>query len=170
MKLRLNQFCSLATSPSFQSWLYSIDKEIYRIYQRHMKISRGCADNKEVMEETLQLLHEANKYIELISFLRSNFPNVIEGEVTRPQIKEGEVFPRFNPNVLTYPRRKIISGKNPHLKRKVNSFLVDKVKSDYIIIGDTAYIEYLNKEDRHLADKIAPTGWLISQYRLKNQI
>ena len=170
MKLRLNQFCNLATSPTFQSWLYNLDKDIYRIYQQNMRTSRGCADNREVMEETLQLITEANKQLELRSFLMSNFPNVIEGEVSRPKINPGEVFPRYNPNILTYPRRKIITGQNPYLKRKVKSFLIDKIKSDYIIIGDKEYIEYLTKQDKHLIDKIAPTGWLISQYRLKNQI
>ena len=171
MKLRIGQFCSLAASPTFQSWLYKTDIDVYRIYQRQMRSSKGCAENKTVMEETLQLLRDANKEVELYTFLKAAYPNMIEGYVSRPTIAEGDVFPEFNPDILTYPHRIIFEGlKEPYLKRKVQSFLLNKIKSDYIIIDDKAYVEYLSEDDKQVVDQIPLSNWLVSQYRLKNQI
>jgi len=169
MKLRLNQFCNLATSPSFQAWLYNIDVEIYRAFQQNMRSARGCADNRDIMAETLHLLKESGKQTQLFDFLKANYPNVL-GKVNVGHTQQGQVFPKFNPNILTYPRRKILKDDGSGLKRKVNNFIIDKIKSDYIIVGNTAYIEYLCEEDRHLIDQISPNSWLVSQFRLKNQI
>ena len=75
------------------------------------------------------------------------------------------IFIHYNPIVLTYPRRIIFTGPSRELQKKVREFIIDKIKSDYIILGERAYIEYLKKIDEMIMNKIPLSNWQIAAYR-----
>jgi hypothetical protein len=160
MKIKVDQFCSLATSPTFQTWLYNHDGELYRRFMTRLRESRGCNDNRELMKS---ILAEIENQGEIVSFLQKHYPTMIEGSV---QAFAGDgVFTHYNPSILTYPRRIIFVGPKRELQKKVNDFLLDKIKGDYIIIGNRAYVEYLKKEDIVVSDQIPQHNWQIAKYR-----
>ncbi len=153
--------------------MYQFNVAIYKQFTTLMRASTGCTNNREIMLATLQQIKaEPNGEGELHAFLSINYPYMIDGYVGQKkpiQNTHGELFPNFNPKLLTFPHRLIFEDQ-PGLKldRRVKSFLIDKVKYDYIIIGDKAYIEYLNTEDSKIIDKIPLKNWLIAAYRQQN--
>lgn len=112
----------------------------------------------------------------LIEFLQKHYPHMLSGQSTVRQqredaqaLKDDHIFPHYNPNILTYPRRQIFVGPQSMLSGKVQEFLLDKFRGDHIIIKERAYIEYLEKSDATIADQIPQSNWLISQYRLRQK-
>jgi hypothetical protein len=168
MRINSGKFCSLATSPSWQAWLCGFDRNLYNTFIRKLHVSKGCNQNQNIMLETLKEIEVANGAESLHQFIEQNYPQmIIKDEVKIPVSTKGEVIFEYNPNVLTYPHRIIMSGDG--LKRKAQSFLLDKIKGDYVIVGDKVYIEYLKKEDAYLANKIPVSSWLIAAWRLKQK-
>ena len=113
--------------------------------------------------------------MKLIEFLQKHYPHMLNGQLTVRQqhedtqaLKNDNIFPHYNPNILTYPRRQIFVGPQSLLNGKVQEFLLDKFRSDHIIIKKRAYIEYLEKSDAAISDQIPAKNWLISQYRLQH--
>lgn len=102
----------------------------------------------------------------LAEFILSNYPHMIDGHrPIRSDYGNDIVFNNYNPNILTYPRRMIIEGDQRLLDRKAREFLLDKMKGDYIIVGDKLYIEYLEKKDKSIANSIPLSNWQIANYR-----
>lgn len=168
MRIKVEQFCSLATSPSWQAWLYHFNADLYRKFIKRLQESRGCSQNRELMTEILQEIDSINGGDALGAFLAKHYPHMIDGPNKANISKHtGQVFEYYNPNILTYPRRVIFTGDIRSLKRTVNEFVLDKIKHDSIIVGNTAYVEYLTKEDMNIADKIPNSNWQIPAYRLR---
>ena len=75
-------------------------------------------------------------------------------------------FEAHSANLLTFPRRIIlveqIAG---DLLPRVNSFIKDKVKYDYIIIGNQAFIEYIPGNNANIVDKIPVKSWRIAAFK-----
>jgi hypothetical protein len=118
----------------------------------------------EVLEEVRK--RDANA---LISFLRSHFPQVILEEGPKPKsLDEHGVFPEYVPGILTYPRRNILVGSRGKLNRMLREFLSDKPVHDSIVLGDRAYVEYLEVSDMRLREAIPDENWLINNYRHAN--
>lgn len=170
MKIKVDQFCSLATSPSWQAWLYHYNVDVYRKFIAKLQASRGCTQNREIMTELLALINgDASGSAALGEFLNRHYPYMVEGG-SAPAIEksnQSDIVFECNPKLLTYPRRIIFTGDQRSLQRKIAEFTLDKIKHDSIIVGNKAYIEYLTKDDRHLASSIPDGKWLIAAYRLK---
>lgn len=128
--------------------------------------SRGCNQNRDIMIELLREIEKEGGTDKLFGFLQAHYPHMLVGEdAPPPRVKmvDDPIFPYFNPALLTYPRRRIIEGEN--LKQRVQEFLLDKGTCDYAIVGDRAYVEYLDRKDAAIIDKIPLRNWLIAQWR-----
>lgn len=165
MRIKTEQFCSLATSPSWQAWLFHYDGDIYRRFIRRLQESRGCSENKELMKDLLEQIQKNGGSDAVSDFLRKHYPHMIEGGTAASNSDFDNVFVHYNPIVLTYPRRIIFTGPARELQKKVREFTIDKIKSDYIILGERAYIEYLDKTDEIIMSKIPLSNWQIAAYR-----
>ena len=170
MRIDTSKFCSLATSPSWQAWLFHFNADIYRRFIKSLQESRGCGQNRELMINILQEINKIDNGIKLGSFLQQHYPYMLLNDFDTPQLlNNDEIFEYYNPNILTYPRRMIFVGSPRELKSKVQSFLIDKIKSDFIIIGDKAYVEYLTTEDTTLKDQIPSKSWMIARWRSRKE-
>lgn len=168
MKIKIGQFCSLATSQSFQLWLYNYSQDLYREFISKLHESHGCSYNKELMKELLNTIQKMGGDNNIAEFLVKNYPNMIEGYTSDvADHDDSDIFDHYSPGVLTYPRRIIFVGTKKELQKRVREFVLDKIKSDYIIIGDKAYVEYLEKDDKSLLDQIPLRNWKIAAYRQK---
>lgn len=168
MKVKIRQFCSLATSPSWQAWLFHYNNDIYTKFIKSLRESHGCTDTRELMQELLIEIQNGGGGVELFEFLSKHYPYMIESD-NNENIEDGydDIFVHYNPKILTYPRRLILTGEKRELLKRIKEFLLDKIKSDYIIIRNKAYIEYLEKCDAALVDEIPIENWMISKYRQK---
>ncbi len=173
MKIKVDKFCSLSTSPSWQAWLFHFDVAIYRRFMRQLQESRGCNQNRDIMVELLKEVEKVPEGVEkLFGFLEKHYPHMIvrEASAQRPEPKKqtqpvGPVFQQFNPNILTYPRRQILDGDD--LKQRVQEFMLDKIKGDFVIVDGKAYVEFLERVDVPLAEKIPAKNWQIAAWRLR---
>lgn len=165
MKIKVEQFCSLATSPSFQSWLFHYDDGLYRRFIARLRESRGCGDNRELMKGLLTNIQEQGGGDAMTTFLQKHYPAMVGGGTKASAGDYDDVFTHYNPNILTYPRRIIFVGPKRELLKKVREFVLDKPKSDHIIVGDRAYVEYLEEADAAITDKIPLRNWQIAAYR-----
>ncbi len=178
MKVKVDKFCSLSTSPSWQAWLFHLDAAIYRKFMRKLQESRGCNQNKDLMVELLKEFEQVPGAVDkLFDFLQKHYPYMIVKDQADAKPKAapvsiksaskvgGEIFPYYNPQIMTFPRRQIFEGDD--LERRVKEFLLDKIKSDFVIVDGKAYIEYLERADSRLEKKIPQKNWLIALWRLK---
>ncbi len=163
MKLKVELFCALATSISWQTWLYHFDAEIYRSFITKLYKARGCGENKIVMIDILEEIQKIGGDEQLLRFLNENYPHVINNEAKAGIDKHG-VFPGYNENIVTYPHRKIFTD-----KKEADKLISKKGRYDYIIVGDLIYVEYLERSEDHLFDKIPDKNWQIAAYR-KNKL
>jgi len=166
MQILTERFCSLSTSPSWQAWLYHHNVDIYRKFINSLNGSRGCGENRELMKEVLSTIDDNGGGPDLSEFLLKHYPDMVEGGVTSTTIDDNyEIFPNYNPDILTYPRRIIFTGPKRELMQRVRSFLLDKIQSDFIISDGRVYVEYLKAEDAEIMRQIPQSNWQISQYR-----
>lgn len=164
MKVRVENFCALATSPAWQSWLFHNHVELYRSFVKRLHVSQGCTENRRIMVDALKVLNAAGKSDDLVLFLKQHQPGaLVESVVVPPSGDKYGVFPDFVAGLLTYPHRHIISG--PNLAVAVEKFLADKGESDSLVLEDVAYVEYLNVAEAHLIPLIPATSWRIRAYR-----
>lgn len=174
MRIRVDKFCSLSTSPPWQAWLYHFNGDLCRRFLKRLQESRGCNHNRDLMMETLTEVEKLDGGDRLIAFLTQHYPHMLVAETgekvpaqaASARVGSGdEIFEHYNPNILTYPRRMIFEG--PDLQRVVRSFLVDKIKSDFVIVGDKAYVEYLTRDDSGVMNSIPVKNWLIAAWRAR---
>lgn len=164
MKIKLDKFCALATSSSWQAWLYSFNESIYTDFITRLRKSTGCANNSTIMVDILDKIKSVNGSDELLKFVKSNFPYMV---VDEPVVIPSQVFDGYDPSILTYPRRLILRGDG--LIEKINDFLRGKIKSDFVIVDNVAYIEYLIGSDIALVDKIPLSNWKVTNWKSINQ-
>jgi hypothetical protein len=162
MKIRADKFCSLSTSHSWQAWLHGYNVDLWTKFMIRLRESRGCNHNRDIMMATLKEIEAKGGGEALMAFLEKNYPTMVIHEPT-PMKADAEVFPGYNPGILTYPRRTMMTG--PELERRVQRFMGDKLKSDHIIVNGVAYIEYLLPEDAALVAKIPDRNWMVRAYR-----
>ena len=117
------------------------------------------------MVETLAAIESAGGGDLLVAFLKEQYPYMLVGNPT-PVGATDPVFEHYNPNVLTYPRRLILVGQD--LQRQIRSFVIGKLKHDSVVVGDKAYIEYLNREDAEVAKSLPLKCWRIAAWRLRS--
>jgi hypothetical protein len=161
-KLNTSQFCGLSTTAAWHSWLYNHDRNIYDKFIAAFRQSTGCKYNSELMLTTLDDIQQSGKIADLYDWLQLNYPYMIIGT----RAFKNNIFPEYNPSILTYPRRIIF---NTDAAQSIKQFVLDKIKYDYIIVENVGYVEYLNKQDEPIANMIPASNWLISNYR-KNKL
>lgn len=159
MKLKVEQFCALATSASWQTWLYHFNKEVYRNFILKLQNARNCGENRIVMVDILEDIQKIGGDKHLYDFLSENYPHVIIS-ADRPNSDKHGVFPGYSDNLVTYPHRKIFSDKG-----EADKFVSNKSKYDSITIDDLIYVEYLDKSEIHLFNEIPKKNWQIAAYR-----
>jgi hypothetical protein len=175
INLKVEKFCSLVDSPSWQAWLWKFDHNLYNKFMAGLRASKNCTQNSELMIIILNMIQDVHGGSEkLFEFITSNYPHMLAGEdsqplrVETPQNVSGDnIFPNYVPGVLTYPRRIILVGNGQSLKKRVNSFVLDKIKHDTLIVGDKAYIEYLTAADSNILAHLPMKNWLIAAYRAR---
>ena len=162
MKIKTSEFCQLASTPSWQGWLYHFNIDLYKDFIAKLRESKGCGHNKDLMTELLAKIDRIpDGNDKLLQFLGTHYRHILI---------EDTVFPNYVPGILTYPRRLIMTDENPLLlSRKVKAFLLDKLKYDTLTIGNTAYIEYLLITDDNVVNDIPMDSWKIAAWRLQNQ-
>jgi len=120
----------------------------------------GCGRNKEIMTHVLNEVENTGGLQKLAKFLKDNHPYIIKDQ---PQYGWQA---NFKIGLLTFPRRKIIIGDNQKdLITRVNQFLSDKIKYEYTVMDDTAYIEYLEKGDESILVKLPDNKWILRKLR-----
>jgi hypothetical protein len=171
-KVRVDKFCSLATSPSWQAWLFHLDHDLYRRFIKKLQQSRGCSHNRDLMVEILKEIDKIDSGgPQLIEFLTKHYPTMLVTDDSQPRLirqdQHESIFDYYNPHILTYPRRMILIGTPTDLKQRVQEFLLDKIQTDFVIVGDRAYIEYLKAEDASIKDQIPTKNWQVAAWRLR---
>ena len=165
MNIKLSQFCSLATSADWQTWLYEKDVGQYKIFMEKLRNSKNCSGNAAVMKETLESLNDVGYGDDLEMFLLANHPHVMEYDVD-----DNLLFPDYVPGVLTYPHRIILSSDDRAiLLAKDKKFKSSKGHVESIIVGKNLYIEYLEDSESGLIASIDEDNWLVRKWK-SNQI
>ena len=172
MRLRLDQFCYLATSPAWLAWLHDLSSDLYSDFADHLRHKASCRANADKMLEMLRRITAvAGQEDKLEAFLRQTFPHVLIDDRPQPTAPASPrpaqpVFPHYDPNLITIPRRRVLSGAGAALEQAVATFLADKVEGDFVIVNNLAYIEYLPRELDHLVGRVPEANWLVRRYRL----
>ena len=160
MTLRIGQCGSLISSPDWQRWLYEFNVDIYNRFMNDLRNTTGCGRNKEIMERVLHEIERTGGSNKLGKFLRENHPHIIKESPTYSWQTT------FKTGLLTFPRHKILQSDDPAaLVMRVNQFLSDKIKYEYVIVDDKAYIEYLEKGDESVLAKLPDDKWVLRKLR-----
>ena len=160
MRINTAQFCTLATSPDWQTWLYNYDSDLYSTFIVDLRGARGCSANRTIMERLLDVIDKLGGTAELAKFLQSYHPQVIKVDPKPHTIDQ-----HFQVGVLTFPRRHIIEAPRAQLNDRIQDFLSDKIKYEYFIIGRRAYVEYLTTADEEIMDRIPSENWILAGHK-----
>ncbi len=149
-------FCGLSTNSIFMSWLESNFPILAQDLRAHLSRSNSCTENAQKMIGLLATL-ESNQesFVMLREFLVSKFPGIIVNNI----------FPNFQPNLLTLPRRVILNGTDCEVQAA--KFVADKPLAETIRIGNSVYIEYLTSRLVKYSGSIPESSWLIRQWKSK---
>jgi glycosyltransferase involved in cell wall biosynthesis len=167
MRLKTSQFCNLSTSASFHAWLYNNYPIVFNDLISHLRLSKGCASNASKMLDILSQLESIENAMQnLITFLSKEFPYVIAQDaiavpITQNVITENAVFEWYDPDIISYPHKAIITGTNVEVM--IKELIASKPVKDWIIVNNIGYVEYLNNEDMNL--KIQDSNWEIKKYK-----
>ena len=176
MKVKVNQFCGLSTSPQIQAWLFRYDEAIYNDFTEVMKNSKGCHHNRDNMQRVYDKIVAKGDLEKLVNYLKTHFPHVVEADDAPPE--EPVLVPSgaekdftlnvlqamkdvFNRRTITFPRRTVVpvTGFDPDVA--IESFKKDKIAIKWIVLDNVLYIEYLTKADESIKDSILETNWLV---------
>jgi hypothetical protein len=161
MRIRTDRFCALATATDWQTWLFKYNEELYKEFITRLRLTRGCGDNRVLMEEFLDRIRQEGRILELVEFLQINYPHSLV-DSSQPSIRDGnELDKLFSRKILTYPKRKILVGPSEKLPQLIMDFVSDKITYKSLVSGDRAYIEYLDKGEEHLLNQIPAKNWLL---------
>lgn len=184
MRLRISNFCGLSRNQDWHTFLGEVAPDILKNLQAFLKANTGCKDAKDKMLQIYRDLYSKGLGNTFEDFIRKRFPYIIEfddqpppkAQRVRPKQKlippsgmnRHGVFKTYKPSVLTFPHKLILVDNDTNrLLKKVKEFLIDKVPIDYIVIGDTAYIEYLQKKYSDIVSQIPDSAKEIQQFRKK---
>lgn len=193
LSVKTNLFCGISERASWKQWLRNTAPDLYnKLIETQRQTS--CRKNTAMMKEIRTDLYNRGLGNQFETFIRVNFPTIIETEevvvaqnhdsqtakpIVNPPaapkialaaaINKHGVFKNYRAGLLTFPHRRIFVNPNKnHLEAIVKSFLKDKIGSDYLIIEDHAYVEYFNPVYSDQAEKIKKESRDIYQFRLKN--
>ena len=172
--IRTKEFCYLATSPVWLGWLQKNHKDLYNELIDHLNNRSKCSANRKKMKEILARIGKNKQQTkQLISFLRKYFPYIVEQDrevasETSQEANRHNVFSHYDPSLLTYPRRVIISKPNADLESEAREWCKNQAFCDFIVVDDRVYIEYLPPGQGMLRDRIPKSNWEIESYRRRN--
>ena len=179
-KINSNEFCYLAKSELFLTWLKNLNVDLHTDLVRFLMSGQGCAENRAKMYEVLQIIVKNRQWaISLESFLSKHFPAIITDDAKmaapaprRLASKEVEnkhkVFTYYDPALATFPRRIIFSGNG--LQKKVTDFCARQFYSEWIIVEDRAYVEYIQPGASTQKSDIPEKNWQIRAFKKKSSI
>jgi hypothetical protein len=133
------------------------------------------------MLEIQNKIKERGRLSALVNFLLLEYPGVVEiiedGKKissSKPKImpiNDNKVFRYYNPNLLSFPQKLIITNLNQQaLEISVLEFCKNKISTDYLIIGNTAYIEYIKPKYYEEAKSVKNENRDLYRYRTRNGI
>lgn len=161
MKLRVDKFCALATSNRWQKWLLEFDKDLYSEFIEKLRHAKGCKGNQQIMKDMLPRIDQLGGTAQLTEFLQASYPQTVE-ETADPKSRN-EWDKIFGSQVLSYPKRCILTGPLNRLPEIVKKFASDKINCRYYIAEDRAYVEYLDRGEEHLLEQIPAKNWQIAE-------
>ena len=177
-KINSDEFCYLAKSELFLTWLKNLDAKIHASLIEFLMSGQGCTANRNKMYETLQtIVHNHQWAIALESFLAKNFPAMIIDDtkpaatgrvISREAENKHKVFTYYDPALATFPRRMIFVGDS--LEKKVRDFCAKQFFCEWIIIEDRAYIEYIQPEAAAHKPNIPEKNWQIRAFKKKSKL
>lgn len=166
MNIDKSQFCALSSSPRFLSWLKSTDGALYNDLDAHLKKALGCGANRDKMEAIYDKLIAGGYSKKLFDFIYKNYPSLIIDDYNKHR-----VFQHYDPSLLTYPRRYIIINSNRLvLDRMVTDFCARHGYSEFVVIEDRAYIEYIDHNSLKIKDRIPDRNWQVRQFKRIHKI
>ena len=151
-------FCALLHNKDWHKWLSFYDNDMHDKVLKSQRMN--CANSKVLVSNILNNIYKNGSKDDFMAFAIRAMPAMIR-RVTKNM--DNPVFPFYNPHILSFPRRLIIKGNN--LKSKVDEFVRDKCGVDYLIIGDSAYIEYFDYQHKDMISKIGPEDRQIQKFR-----
>lgn len=177
-KINSNEFCYLAKSEIFLTWLKSLNADLHTDLIRFLMSGNGCAENRAKMYEVLQVIVKNRQWaLSLESFLLKHFPAMIVGDkasaaaprrLTKEVENKHNVFTYYDPSLTTFPRRIILSGDD--LRKKVGDFCARQFYCEWIIIEDRAYVEYIQPDASIQKSDIPEKNWQIRAFKKKSNI
>jgi hypothetical protein len=114
------------------------------------------------MEDILERVDKSGGSDKLERFLGRKFPHVLR---TPPPSKPVDLDRYFQTGLLTYPRRRVFRGAPGELRATLDKFVRDKIKYDHLLVDGAAYVEYLEKSDAPLVNKIPAKNWILRRHK-----
>lgn len=164
-KIKETEFCALASDQRWLSWLSGIRPDLYQQLYDHLRSAPTCKANRLKMKSILSAL-QARHSAELVQFLESTVPHVLDGHtlVARPSDDKYGIFEFYDPEMLTLPRRQVLSGSGD-LGIVAKVWGRDKAYFEFLVHSDRVYIEYLPIEFASFKDKIPAGNWVLRGHR-----
>jgi hypothetical protein len=176
-KINSNEFCYLAKSELFLTWLKNLSVDLHASLIKFLMGGHGCSENRVKMFEVLQTITRNRPWaLALESFLSKNFPAMIiddmKASIAKTSSKEAgnkhRVFAYYDPTLATFPRRIIFSDGD--LEKKVRDFCAKQFYCEWIVIDDHAYVEYIPLEAAAYKSNIPEKNWQIRAFKKKSNI
>jgi len=193
MKVKTGTFCSLARHADWQAWLKIVAPKLLQDLENTINSHKGCRANSNKMMDIYHDLYKTGHGKKFEDFITQRFPWLIEdqtkptpsqikkkittikkkGYISQPnptnynELNKHKVFNFYRPNILSFPQKLILTGDN--LFDRVHDFIKNKIGVDYIILDDTAYIEYFEQKHTDVVDKIPRTSRDIYKYRQQHR-
>lgn len=149
MILSLAKLCNISTEHKFLSFLYELDKDLFIDYRMRLVNSTGCKYNQRLMEGLIASFSKLGYTERFERFISGNYPECLSPDVER-------VFPDYDPGILTFPHRKILS-----VATDIGSICSDKLICKYLVMHDKLFVEYLNKDEEQLSTRLS---WILDNY------
>ena len=175
-KINSNEFCYLAKSELFLTWLKSLDSTMHANLINFLMSGQGCAENRAKMYDLLQAIVKNRQWaLALESFLMQNFPAMLidDSKVLQTPQKTKEdnkhkVFTYYDPSLATFPRRIIFCSDD--LQKQIRDFCARQFYCEWIIIEDRAYIEYIPYDAAAYKSEIPEKNWQIRAFKKNSNI
>jgi len=168
LKLRENQFCALVRSAEWQAWLGEHAPDVLKDLRSFLIGGQGCRANREKMLAVREELYRKDLGQKFEQFITHRFPLLVvrdeppqpaQKQISRqnthpsvpiplssrnPKLNKHGVFKIYRPEMLSFPHKLIIQNENrAELEEQVREFSQRMIGVSFVIIEDTAYIEYL---------------------------
>jgi len=180
LKINIQEFCSIARNKKWHKWLRSnFPKMADELEAVVYGDKPGCSKNKTAMLTIYGKITASSKLKEFEKFISKEFPAAVVGN--GPKIFKNEeiinidspnkhgVFKSYKRHVLTFPQKLIIENANEvELKKKVEEFIKDKFRPEYVIIEDRAYIEYFLSKYKDAASDFPSDEYEIFLWRKRS--